>query len=244
MRPMRIMALDQCADQYVLALAPDAALALSPRADDPDSTLAKEAAKRLRIRPSLEGAISFKPDVVVRYWGGDARLLARLERTGVTVVTIDDARDFAGIERNIQQVADAVQQPQRGADMIAQMQAKLEKAKGGGGGKQAVYLTASGFTAGPNTLIDRIMNAAGFRNGTQHEGYQAIGLERVLMQPPLFFVRGFFRHAYADWRGVGRHPALARVMRDKTSIDLRSGTLTCPAWFAADAALDLSGRGS
>jgi iron complex transport system substrate-binding protein len=28
-RPMRVMSLDQCADQYVLALAPDADLALS-----------------------------------------------------------------------------------------------------------------------------------------------------------------------------------------------------------------------
>ena len=38
-RPLRVMALDQCADQYVLALAPDADLALSPRADDPDAWL-------------------------------------------------------------------------------------------------------------------------------------------------------------------------------------------------------------
>ncbi|MDP1778630.1 MAG: ABC transporter substrate-binding protein, partial [Brevundimonas sp.] len=36
-RPLRVMALDQCADQYVLALRPDAELALSPRADDPDA---------------------------------------------------------------------------------------------------------------------------------------------------------------------------------------------------------------
>ena len=36
-QPFRIMALDQCADQYVLALSPDSQLALSPRADDPDA---------------------------------------------------------------------------------------------------------------------------------------------------------------------------------------------------------------
>jgi hypothetical protein len=57
------MALDQCADQYVLALAPDAELALSPRADDPDAWLRREAAGHRRLRPTLEAAVGFKPDV-------------------------------------------------------------------------------------------------------------------------------------------------------------------------------------
>ena len=35
-RPLRVMSLDQCGDQYALALAPGAELALSARADDPD----------------------------------------------------------------------------------------------------------------------------------------------------------------------------------------------------------------
>ena len=81
-RPLRVMALDQCADQYVLALRPDAELALSPRADDPDAWLREAAAGRRRMRPTLETAIAFRPDVVVRYWGGEPRLLARLEATG------------------------------------------------------------------------------------------------------------------------------------------------------------------
>ncbi|MBU3969654.1 MAG: ABC transporter substrate-binding protein, partial [Alphaproteobacteria bacterium] len=73
-RPLRVMALDQCADQYVLALRPDAELALSPRADDPDAWLREAAAGRRRVRPTLEAAIAFRPDVVVRYWGGEPRL--------------------------------------------------------------------------------------------------------------------------------------------------------------------------
>lgn len=96
-RPLRVMALDQCADQYALALSPDADLALSPRADDPDAWLRTAAAGRRRMRPTLEAAIAFRPDVVVRYWGGEPRLLARLEATGVRVVTIEDATAFEPI---------------------------------------------------------------------------------------------------------------------------------------------------
>ena len=96
-RPLRVMSLDQCADQYVLALAPKADLALSPRADDPDSWLRTEAEGRRRIRPTLEAAVGFQPDVVVRYWGGEPRLLAALEARGVKVLTIADAADFVKV---------------------------------------------------------------------------------------------------------------------------------------------------
>ena len=64
-------------------------------------------AGRRRVRPTLEAAIAFQPDVVVRYWGGDARLLARLEARGARVVTIADATDFAGIRTNIRAAARA-----------------------------------------------------------------------------------------------------------------------------------------
>jgi iron complex transport system substrate-binding protein len=93
--PLRVLALDQCADQYVLALASEADLALSPRADDPDSRLRDAARGRRQVRPTLEAAIAFEPDVVVRYWGGEPRLLAALERRGVRVLLIDDATDMA-----------------------------------------------------------------------------------------------------------------------------------------------------
>ena len=82
-RPLRAMALDQCADQYLLALRPDADLALSPRADDPDAWLRSAAEGRPRVRPTLEAAVAFEPDVVVRYWGGEPRLLRRLSDAGV-----------------------------------------------------------------------------------------------------------------------------------------------------------------
>ena len=45
---LRVMSLDGCADQYVMAMLPDAELALSPRADDADSYFAGH---RVRPRP-------------------------------------------------------------------------------------------------------------------------------------------------------------------------------------------------
>lgn len=237
-RPLRIMALDQCADQYVLALAPDADLALSPRADDPDAWLRQQAVGHKRLRPTLEAAVGFQPDVVVRYWGGEPRLLSALAQRGVKVVTIDDAVDLEGVRRNIRTVAQDLGRAERGRVLERQMDAKLAKAASVPRKTEApgaVYLTSGGFTAGPGTLMDAMMRAAGFRNLTAAPGFAALSVERIAMNPPVRFVLGFFDQLRADLRGPGRHPVVARAAEGRTAARLPAATLTCPAWFAADA---------
>jgi iron complex transport system substrate-binding protein len=237
-RPLRIMALDQCADQYVLALAPDADLALSPRADDPDAWLRQQAVGHKRLRPTLEAAVGFQPDVVVRYWGGEPRLLSALTQRGVKVVTIDDAIDLEGVRRNIRTVARDLGQAERGQALERQMDGKLVKAapvKHAVEAPGAVYLTSGGFTAGPGTLMDAMMRAAGFRNLTAAPGFGALSVERIAMNPPIRFVLGFFDQLRSDLRGLGRHPVVTRAAEGRTAARLPAATLTCPAWFAADA---------
>lgn len=235
-RPLRVMSLDQCADQYVLALAPDADLALSPRADDPDAWLRREAAGRRRLRPTLEAAVGFRPDVVVRYWGGEPRLLAALERRGAKVVVIADATDFDGVRANIRAAAQGLGQAERGGRLERRMQAKLDRAAPPAGSSRpgAVYLTSGGYTSGPDTMIDAMMRAAGFRNRTTTPGFGAVSVERIALEPPIRFVLGFFDQVRADWRGAGRHPVVKRAARGRTAANLPAAVLTCPAWFAAD----------
>lgn len=235
--PLRVMALDQCADQYVLALTPDADLALSPRADDPDSWLRREAAGRRQIRPTLEAAMGFRPDVVVRYWGGEPRLLAALEQRGVKVVTIQDAVDLDGVRDNVRTVSQELGQTERGMRLLQNMDARLAAASPTSSTASppgAIYLTAGGFTAGPGTLVDSMMRAAGFRNLTTAPGFGAVSVERIAMQPPIRFVLGFFDQLRADWRGPGRHPVVRRAAEGRTAARLPAAVLTCPAWFAAD----------
>lgn len=237
-QPLRIMSLDQCADQYVLALSPDSQLALSPRADDPDAWLRREAAGRLRLRPTLEAAVGFRPDVVVRYWGGEPRLLTALEQRGVKVILIEDAVDLEGVRRNIRTVAGGLGQVERGRRLESRMNAKLARAAPARRATQApgaVYLTSGGFTSGPGTLMDAMMRAAGFRNLTTAPGFGAISVERIAMNPPARFILGFFDQLRADLRGPGRHPVVRRAAEGRTAARLPAATLTCPAWFAADA---------
>ena len=236
-RPLRVMSLDQCGDQYALALAPRADLAVSPRADDPDSWMRRAAAGRRRARPTLEAAIAFQPDVVVRYWGGDARLLARLAAGGTRVVTLEDATDFEGVRANIRAAADAFGDPARGEALITRMDARLAEAAPARrvSRPSALYLTAGGFTAGRGTLVDAILGAAGLINAAVTPGFAPVSVERIALVPPTRFVLGFFDQPRGDWRGPGRHPVVRAAARDRVVARLPAASLTCPAWFAADA---------
>ncbi len=236
-RPLRVLSLDQCADQYVLALRPDAELALSPRADDPDAWLREAAKGRARVRPTLEAAVAFQPDVVVRYWGGEPRLLNRLEARGTATATIADATDFDGIRTNIRAVALSLDAVDRGEVLIARMDARLAQAAPTGPERPtALYMTPGGFTAGKDTLIDAIFRAAGVRNAADRPFFNPVSVERIALFPPVRFVLGFFDQSRADWRGPGRHPVVREAARGKVAARLPAAALTCPAWFAADAA--------
>ncbi|HEY1448526.1 MAG TPA: ABC transporter substrate-binding protein, partial [Caulobacteraceae bacterium] len=85
----RVLSLDQCADQYVLALSPRADIVgLSKRALNADSYLRSAARGLPERRATVESVLASRPEVVVRYWGGEARLTSELERRGVRVLTI------------------------------------------------------------------------------------------------------------------------------------------------------------
>jgi iron complex transport system substrate-binding protein len=112
---LRVLSLDGCADQYVLAMAPDAELALSPRADDPDSHMRAAARGRTRVRTTLEAAVGFRPDVAVRQWGGDPRLVAALKARGVPFA-FASGYGAAGVEEDHRD-APVLQKPFRQIDL-------------------------------------------------------------------------------------------------------------------------------
>jgi len=186
----RVMSLDQCADQYVMALSPrDAIVGVSMRAGDPDSYLHAQAAGLPRRRASAESVLAARPNVVVRYWGGDALLSRTLARRGVTVVT------------------------------------------------------PAGFSTGPGTLIDAMLRGAGLNNRTTTPGYSQASMERLVIDPPVALVLGFF-DAYGLSQQLwapGRRTFVRRLTARREIASLPGAVLDCPAWFAADGVQAIAG---
>jgi iron complex transport system substrate-binding protein len=242
--PIRVFSLDQCADQYVLALSPrEAIVGLSPRVGDHDSYLRAQSQGLPRRRASPEAILAARPDVVVRYWGGDPALVRAIERRGALVVQIDEASDFAGVRADIQRVAAALQQTPRGAALIKRMDAQIQP-RSTAAAQGALYLTPGEVTGGPGTLIDAILTAAGFRNLAPGPGYRTVSIERLVLDPPDAFVLGFFDAAYLagqHWSVGGNH-LVRRLVQDRTVASLDDSLLGCPAWFAGDAVQALAAR--
>jgi iron complex transport system substrate-binding protein len=238
----RVVSLDPCADQYVLALSPRPAIAgLSFRAEAGDSYLAAEAKGLPKRRATLESLLSAEPEVVVREWGGDAQLVRRLETRGVRVTTLKDATDFAGVRANIRAAAAALGEQARGEALIQGMDHELAEAGQRPSGKTVAYLTPGGATAGPGTLIDALLRAAGLNNAERGPGYRTLSLERLALQPPEALVLGFFDAFSLEraWWSPARSGPM-QAARRRAMASLRGAVLSCPAWFAADGALALA----
>jgi iron complex transport system substrate-binding protein len=239
----RIVALDQCADQYVIALVPKGQIAaVTPRADDEDAWLRRQARGLPIRRPTAEAMLAVQPTVAVRYWGGDQRLMRALEQRGVRVVQLDEATDFDGVRANVRKAAKGLGQVAAGERLVARMDADLRRSRGAWRGASALYVTPSGFTAGAGTLTDAVLLAAGLKNAASSPGFAPVSLERLVLSPPSLFVKAFFEAVRTDRRGPGRGAVLGRLSRNRTAAELPGSLLTCPAWFATEASRRLAGH--
>jgi iron complex transport system substrate-binding protein len=239
----RIVSLDQCADQYVLALAPRAEIVgLSKRALNDDSFLRPEAGGLPESRATLEAILTSRATIAVTYWAGDLRLSSALARRGVSVVQIDEATDFAGVRADVRKVAAALGRGQEGEALIAAMDVKLAQSRGAWAGARALYLTPGGVTAGQGTLVGAMMAAAGLVSASAVPGYAPVSLEDLVLHPPAALVLGFFRDLTGGrqhW-SIGGNNYLRRLAQRRAIASLPGSILGCPAWFAADGSLALA----
>lgn len=234
---LRVVSLDSCADQFVLALAPRSEIvSLSKRALNADSHERALAAGLPERRGSLETVLAARANVAVRYWTPDTGLPAALAARGVRVVQIDEANDFPAVRANVRKVAAALDRRAAGEALIATMDATLAGSRGAWGGRRAAYVTSLGFTAGDGTLVGAIMRAAGLEPEAMSPGYAPLPLEQLVLNPPSALVLAFF----SDLGGGRQHWAIGDASRVEALsgrpalASLPGSLLGCPAWFAAD----------
>ncbi|NNL90091.1 MAG: ABC transporter substrate-binding protein [Marinicaulis sp.] len=239
----RAISLDYCADQYLLKLAdPEQIIAVSPGADEADSYMRDEAREHRQVRPRTEEVLLLAPDVVLRQWGGGTEAESAFGRFGAEVVSIGFPTDFKGVAQSIRIAAAALEQEARGEALIEEMNARLARLREIEIDDQsALYVTPGGVTAGDQTMIHAMIEAAGLKNGAAVMGlsyWPSLSVENLVLSPPGFVVAGFF-DAGAEksnhW-SAGRHPAFADMFAKTPTVNLSADILSCAAWFAVDGA--------
>ena len=235
----RIVSLDYCADQFVLGLAGRSRiLAVSPDAEAAFSWLRRTAAGLPAVRPRAEEVLLLKPDLVVRTYGGGPNARAFFARAGVPVLQIGYAEDLDGVRAVIRRAAGGLGVPERGEALIAGMDARLAGVRAHAAGTTALYLTSSGVTGGPGTLIHRLLAAAGLDNFQSRPGWRPLPLERLAYETPDLVAVARFggRTDHEDAWTPFRHPVVRRRVRAAPVLAALDGaTTSCAGWFLAEA---------
>jgi iron complex transport system substrate-binding protein len=233
-----VVSLNLCSDQLLVLLAPEQVRALDFLARDPElSFVAAQAAHLPVVRADAEAVLNLHPDLVIAGRYGAQTTVSLLRARGLHVVQLDEPQDFDGIEKLVAQVADLLGVPQRGTAMVAKMQARLAALSPSNGAPRprgrAVFYEAGGWTAGPGSLADAALHAAGWQNaGTGGR----MGLEKILAEKPDLLVSDTAPSKPSMAQNLAWHPALHGLARKTVPPAL----LICGGPFSVEAAEILS----
>jgi iron complex transport system substrate-binding protein len=244
--PQRIVSLNFCTDQLLLALVPPqriASLTWYARTDGDAAQRALAAGLPLN-RGTAEEVLAAHPDLVLAGQFTTSTTRAMLRRVGAPLLVVDAVQDWEGIRRTTREVALAVGETARGEALLARMDEQLAAAAAL---RPAVPVRAIGWSGaaedvpGADTLFNTILTTAGAINlAARPVGSNAFDLEAVLRERPRLLLRG---RSYGEGRAVRSSVANHRVLRALPGlavIDYPEGAWACGIPAAAGAALDLA----
>ena len=244
-RPVRVMSLNVCSDQLVLALAdPQAITSVTWLSRDPEGSYMWRAAVRVPINHgSAEEVVRDRPDLVIAGSYTTPATRALLAKLHYRLLVLEPATIFEDIRRDTGAVASALGETERGRTLIAHMDATLARlAADKGPALRVAAWDGAGFSAASGSLYDAILKAAGARNvtsQTQAPGGSTPEVEKLIATAPQLLVAGAPAFEKPDRQSdVAHHPLVRRFWSDRTLI-VPLSAYTCGTPFSADAALSL-----
>ncbi|MEG3177129.1 ABC transporter substrate-binding protein [Sphingomonas sp. RB3P16] len=213
--PRRIVSLNMCADQLLVALADRGQIAgLTEWARDPELSAVAVTARSLPFtHRSVEEVLALRPDLVVDAPPRLKQALAAHAGYQVGTVDLPFSTGLADIERSVTTLAAAIGHPERGTRLIAQMRRDLAAIGAPPGrGRVAAYYQREGYLTGTGTLVDEMLHRVGLRNLAGRLGRPALSklsLEEMALARPDFLVLEASTQPVTD-RGTAAltHPVL------------------------------------
>lgn len=240
--PRRVVSINLCTDQLLLALAPRSSIAaVSHLAADPTLSASAAAAKGIPVTHGLaEEVLALDPDLVLAVEYATPATVDMLRRLGKRVLVLPLATDFDAIRAAIRTLSAALDAPSRGEALISAFDARLEAAAP----RSAVHPTALAYqinslAAGRASLLDAAMTAAGFENQASSAKLGPAGrlpLETLVVHPPDLLVMA---NSPNETRSVSadnlRHPAIQRIMATRPYVEVPMSLWLCGSPHIADA---------
>jgi iron complex transport system substrate-binding protein len=239
-KPQRIVSTNVCADQLALALVDRARiLSVSRMATEPEiSNLANEAQGLHINNARAEEIVELQPDLILGdiVTGKGANRLAGT--IGVPVHIVGYAASLDDVRKVIRDAANALGEPERGEQLVAQMNAKITNPEPRAPITALVY-EPNGLTSGAGTLTNDILKAAGLANLAPKltgQAYATVALETVVANAPqLLIIDDSYGRTASRAQSILRHPAF-RALEGKTKLyNIPSRLWLCPGPWVGEA---------
>ena len=217
--PQRIVSINLCADQLVVALADRGQIAgLTKNATDPE--MSGEAVKAHGIpllSNSAEQILAIEPDLIVGMPANRSAALAALPEQNYPLLDLATANRLDEIYASIRETAAAVGHPARGTALIARMERQLAGLSKPGKGRVAAYYQRRGYMTGTGTLIDELMARVGLVNLAGKLGkppLSQLSLEEMVAAEPDFLIVESATDVVTDQGSeMLHHPAIKDIPR-------------------------------
>jgi iron complex transport system substrate-binding protein len=215
--PRRIVSLNLCADQYLLALAdPGQIAALGRFARDPAMSFAAGKARAFPVtRGNAEDVLLLRPDLILVGLGYRSDTLAAIGGRGIRIVELPPASSYGEIVAQVRMVAREIGHPARGEALIRRMDAGLAAIPRLRTARIAAYYQRRGYLTGTGTLVDEMMRRVGLRNLAASLDRPVLSRlsveEMVAARPDYLIVEN--RRVVDRGTEMLRHPALAAIPR-------------------------------
>lgn len=241
--PRRIVSLNLCTDQLVLALADrDAVRSVTWLARDPQLSVMAAEAAHIPVNHGLaEEIIPLAPDLVVAGAYTTRTTVALLKRLGASLVEVDVPPSVPAMYEQIRTVARVLGHSERGEAMVAAMEAALtalDPPLEGPRPVAAVY-RLNNFTAGRGSLIDDLLTRAGLRNLAAElalTNYDQLPLDVLLLrQPDLLVLNTADDVAPSLAHQALRHPSLVKAFPRLHTLIVPPRLWTCAGPGVVDA---------
>lgn len=213
----RVMSLNVCTDQLVLALAkPERIVSLSMLSDDPDfSYLRAEARAFPKNAGVAEEVLIARPDVVVTGTYSLHNTTQLLRHLGMRVEEFGYTQTLDTIPGDIRRMGAILGQQARAETMASAFESELtaltlhaETPR-----PTAIIFGQNGVATGAGTLADSVLSAAGFRNLAAERGLSGLApypLELLVIdRPDVVLLSARIEGAPALADQVTRHPAIS-----------------------------------
>jgi iron complex transport system substrate-binding protein len=242
--PTRIVSLDLCTDQLLLELAPrERIAAVTHLAGDASVSAIPDKAKGVPItHGAAEDVLRLDPDLILAGPFGVSATIDLLRRLKLNVVVVPLAQDLEGVKTSVKAVAQAIGETARGEAMLAALDRRLASFAALAHDRpapSAVIYQVGGVVAGPNSLADTVITAAGYRNKARDYRLALSGqvpLELLVADPPDLLVLASRAENYPTVAADNlRHPALLRLRRTHASLDLPWQLWLCGTPHVAEA---------